>query len=425
VVNVLYKNKNGENDMKFDRFILFPWGMISRTGERAEKLLEGIKDCGFNASCFVPKSEFETCRRLGLEIYCSLDKYGSEERSLSHEKILLNPDSTQEELREVMHNLLQDLPEDVRAVYLTDEPGASLFPKLRTLVECVHEDAPWAEAYINLFPNYAVCGAANLSQLEADNYEEYLNRFATEVHPDAISFDNYRVIISDNFKKDGGRENFYQNLIQVRKFCDQHDLPMQFIGCCNQLRNWLTIPTFYNLALQGHAALAAGARVISWFLYYSRNYYLFAPVDDTSGKDIRTSTWYILREVNRRILALGNLLFDMEHKGMYFTKPEGLTDAKSISECSVIKNFSSDEECVVGHYVDSNGQDVLLVVNGSLQKATTVELDMGGELEVYNLEQHTWMKPLLTARDDIKSPVWLEPGCGIAIRVASMTTADE
>ena len=403
--------------MIFDRFILFPWGMISRKGERAEKLLEGIKECGFNASCFVPKSEFETCRKLGLEIYCTLDEDGGEERNLAHEKVLLDPNSTEDELRELMHNLLQDLPKDVRAVYMNDEPGASLFPRLKTLVECVHEDAPWAEAYINLFPNYAVCGATDLSQLGTDTYEEYVDRFATEVQPDAVSFDNYKVITSDNFKKRGGRASYYNNLIQVREVCDKYNLPMQFIGCCNQLRDSKTIPTFANLSFLGYSALAAGARVISWFLYYSRNFYLFAPVDDTTGEDIRTSTWYILREANRRILPLGNLLHDMDYKGMYFTKPEGLTGAKSISKCSIIRSFSSDEECVVGHYIDQSGQDVLLVVNGSVKNATRVALDLGGELETYSLEQLNWIKPLLTAREGIKSPMWLEPGCGMVLRV--------
>ena len=153
--------------MKFDRFILFPWGMISRSGERAKKLLTSIKECGFNASCFVPETEFETCRELGLEIYCTLDKNNGHERSLAHEKVLLDPASTEEELRAVMHQALKGIPEDVRAIYLTDEPGAALFPKLKTLVECVHQDAPWAEAYINLFPKrpYSAEATAKISSV--------------------------------------------------------------------------------------------------------------------------------------------------------------------------------------------------------------------------------------------------------------------
>ena len=63
---------------KFDRFILFPWGMISREGERAAKLLEGIKECGFKASCFVPESEFDKTQTFVLcdesgEVYSMVD----------------------------------------------------------------------------------------------------------------------------------------------------------------------------------------------------------------------------------------------------------------------------------------------------------------------------------------------------------------
>ncbi|MBQ8409179.1 MAG: hypothetical protein IJY39_09990 [Clostridia bacterium] len=401
---------------KFDRFILFPWGMISREGERASKLLESIKECGFNASCFVPDTEFEKCRELGLEIYYTPDREHSAERSTDHEKLLMNPAATDDELRAAMYALLENVPHDVRSIYLNDEPGATLFHKLGIMTECVREKAPWLEAYINLFPNYAVCGAPNLSQLETATYEEYLERFAAEVHPDAISLDNYKVIISDNFKVQGGREQYFGNMLQAREVCDKYDLPFQFIACCNQLRDWLTIPTMGNLALQGYTALAAGARIISWFLYFSRGGYLYAPVDDTTGEDIITPTWYLLREVNRRILPLGEVLFDMDYKGMYFSKPDGLKGARPISECPAIKQFSSDEECMIGHYVDKDGRDVILVANCSPTSSTRVHIDLGSDLQSYSTERLGWFKPLLTNKGGKTSPLWLEPGCGILLR---------
>ena len=401
---------------KFDRFILFPWGMISREGERAKKLLEGIKECGFNASCFVPESEFDTCRELGLEIYYTPDREHSAERSTNHEKLLADPNATEEDMRKAMYAILENIPSDVRSIYLNDEPGTTLFPKLGVMTQCVREKAPWVEAYINLFPNYAVCGAPNLSQLEAANYEEYLERFATEVKPDAISLDNYRVIISENFKAKGGRENYFNNMLQAREVCDKYDIPFQFIACCNQLRDWLTIPTFANLAFQAYTALAAGAKVFSWFLYFSRGGYLYAPIDDTTGEDIVTPTWYLLREVNRRILPIGEALFDMEYKGMYFTKPEGLKNARDISECGAIRSFSADEECMVGHFVDKDGRDAVLVVNCSLQNSTRVNIDLGTSLESYSTERIGWFKPLLTNKGGKTSPIWLEPGCGILLR---------
>lgn len=403
--------------MKTDRFILFPWGIINRKGERAERFLESIKDCGFNASCFVPESEFETCRRLGLEIYGTVDKNHGADSELDIKELLSDPAITEADIRAAMHKALAGLPEDVRSVYLTDEPGAALYPKLKTLVECVHEEAPWAEAYLNLFPNYAVCGAPNLSQLETETYEEYIERFAAEVKPDAVSVDNYQVLISDNFTIEGGRESYFNNMLQARAVCDKYNLPFQFIACCNQLRYWQTIPTFGNLALQGYTALAAGARFFSWFLYYSCGYYFYAPVDDLTGEDIITPNWYTLREINRRILPLGELLFDMEYKGMYFSKTDGLTGALPISECSAVSEFSSDEECMIGHYADCDGKDVILVANCTPCKSIRVNIRLGDKkLQSYSTERLEWLDIARVNNEEQESPVWLEPGCGILLR---------
>ena len=401
---------------KFDRFIIFPWGMISRNGETAEKLLESIKECGFNASCFVPESEFDVCRRLGLEIYCTLDGENCAERGLEHEKILLDPQKSEEELRRVMLEALDNIPDDVRAIYLNDEPGASLFKKLGVMTECVREKAPNAEAYINLFPNYAVCGAPNLSQLETETYEEYLDRFATEAKPDSISIDNYKVIISGNFHTEGGREEYFNNLIQARTVCDKYNLPFQFVACCNQLRHYLTIPTLGNLALQGYTALAAGARVLSWFLYFARGQYLFSPIDDTTGEDVKTPTWFLLREVNRRLLPIGEVLFNMEYKGMYFSNAEGLNAARHVSECPAVKELSASEDCMIGHYVDVDGKDVILLVNCNPERSAGLKIDLGHEYESYSVERGGWFKPLLTNTRGASSTMRLEPGCGILLR---------
>lgn len=402
--------------MREKRFIIFPWGMISRTGERAEKLLESMKECGFNGSCFVPESQFDTCRKLGLEIYCSFNEGEQQERESDVEKALMDKSVNEQELYALMKEKLSTLPKDVHSVYVTDEPGAGLFPRIKVLADCIHDHAPWAEVYVNLFPNYAVCGAPNLSQLEVETYEEYLERFAAEVQPDTLSFDNYYVIISNDFKDPKGRISYFNNMIQAIEVCQKHNLPFQFIACCNQLRYWQTIPTLSNLAFQGYTALAAGARILSWFLYFSRGEYLFAPIDDTTGEDIKTPTWYLLKEVNRRILPLGEMLFDMEYRGMYFTDTTDLQRAAAISQCSAVKSFSADEECVIGHYVDKDGKDVVLLVNANLYSSTKVEIDLGGELECYSIEYQKWGKPLLTSKSGRQSPLWLEPGCGIALR---------
>ncbi len=118
--------------MKPKHFVLFPWGMISRTGERAEKLLESIKECGFNGSCFVTENEFDICRKLGLDIYYSMNDNGGQERQLRHEIAMADPAVSEEELRNIVYGFLKDLPKDVHSVYVTDERGTAMFPRVKS-----------------------------------------------------------------------------------------------------------------------------------------------------------------------------------------------------------------------------------------------------------------------------------------------------
>lgn len=398
--------------MRHNKFMLYPWNSLNENNEKSVWRLQTIKDCGFNTSCFVSRELFDKCRELGLEIYYSArDRVGA-----SHDKAFFGEGVTDEDIRALLKDALSDLPEDVRSVYINDEPGATQFPRLRMICDCVHEFAPHVEAYINLLPNYAVCGAPNLSQLETPTYEEHLERFAETVEPDLLSVDNYQVIMSNNLKGAAGKASYYNNLIQMREVCDKYDIPMQFVACSCQLRDWLTIPTYANFAIQAYTALAAGAKAIGWFVYFGLGAYLFAPVDDCTGEDIITPSWYHLRDVNRRILPLGETLFDMDYKGLYFTNTEGLDRAHSIDECTAISEFTSSEECVIGHYRDSDGSDVVLVVNGSLQASAKISLNVGGELECFNTETREWRAPLLTTARGKTSPMWLEPGCGILLR---------
>ncbi|MDO4528509.1 MAG: hypothetical protein Q4C03_06995 [bacterium] len=412
----------------FDRFILFPWGGLNHTGEEAREELKGIAECGFNASCFVTSAEYDICRDLGLMIYSLLsdgvtfhdDAYTTVQQLIAKETDgkWFGKEFDESEVRSAMHERLKNLPRDVVSVYLNDEPGTSLYPGLAVLTDCVHKEAPGVEPYINLFPNYAVCGAPNLSQLEAETYEEYLERFASEVRPDSISLDNYKVFVSSDFSVPGSQESYFLNLIQAQNVCKKHNLPFQHVICCNQLRHWQTPPSPANLAFQAYTSLAAGAKVISWFLYFGRGGYLMAPVDDNTGENVRTPTWYLLREINRQILPLGEALFPMTFESMYFTHPDGIGGAKSVNECPALHGFESDTPCMIGHFRDTDGADVLVIVNASLEKSTRIAPNVDGEILEYSADRGGFVKPILVNRRGNSSPMWLTAGMGTVLKIA-------
>ena len=404
--------------MNNDRFLIFPWGVLSSRGEDAEALLTGIKECNFNASCFVRPEDFELCRRLGLTVFCVLPCHEAVKSILYQQRKNMTADEAAEALKAAIEPALRDLDEDVFSIYITDEPGASLYPELRVLADCVRRIRPNTQTHINLLPNYAVAGAKDLSQLETETYEEYLDRFCAEVNPHAVSVDNYQVHFSNEFTRPGGREKFWNNMLQCIDVCKKYGLPFHFVASCCQLRTDRVIPTFPNLALQAYGALAAGARALSWFYYRPRGLYVYCPTDDYDSEiPVKTPVWYLLQEVNRRILALGTVLYGMEFNGLYFTDPKTLREgAKSVAECPALKGFSADGVCAVGHYTDLDGTPAVLVVNEDLTKPTRIFPDLGGEIETYNTESESWVSPRLANGRGALTDLMLEPGCGLLLR---------
>ena len=119
---------------------------------------------------------------------------------------------------------------------------------------------------------------------------------------------------------------------------------------------------------------------------------------------------------------MGNELYDMDYKGMYFSDTLGLPRAKNVTECGAIKSFSSDLPCMVGMYED-NGEPVAIVVNMSLEHSTRLDISFGdGENVVWSTEEDRYIKPLVELGIGYPeprykvSPMWLAPGEAMIVR---------
>ena len=416
-------------------FEIFPWGAMRRhKGERdVEKSLRDIKDCGFTGSCFIEPKDAELCREIGLDpiVFIYRDEkapeginefWASSDGRLNATSLIKEKNITEEKLKSEVRIALSELDEKHAKVYIVDEPGTGSYQRMRWFADAVREARPDLDLYINLFPNYAVCGKPDMSQLEADTYEEYLDRYCQALPDIPLSVDNYEIIMGMDNQNKGDQFRYYLNLIQCREACDKYGVELHYVVNSNQLRPFLTLPTMDNLMLQAFTVLASGARSLSWFTYFGRNDYCFAPVDDNGDEDIRTPVWYLVKEVNRRALSMGNELFDMKYKGMYFSDTLGLPRAKNVSECDAIKAFTSDLPCMVGMYED-DGEPVAIVVNMSLEHSTRFDISFGdGELLWWSTENDKYIKPLITVGNDLpgtavrKSPMWLAPGDAAIVR---------
>ena len=417
-------------------FDIFPWGPMKRkSGERdVAQALSDMRACGFTGSCFVEPQYVPLCREAGLtpNVFLFDDtglcppteaKRAAGEFYLSSTglpnvcRLAADKAATPQIIDRVMKNALDRVPEGPARVFICDEPGAAWLPRVREMADCVRRYRSDLTPYVNLFPNYAVCGAPDLSQLETDSYEEYLDRFCREAPGLPVSIDNYMVFVSKEFRDEGLEAQFYLNYVQAREACDRYGVDFWHVICSNQLRSFQPIPTFANLLLQASTSLAAGARSVSWYTYFGRGGYLYAPVDDNTERDVRTGTWYLLREVNRRLLSWGGELGKMRYEGMYFTHPEGIPRARSIKECAPVTRFESDEPCVIGLYRDGE-ESVFFAVNGSLIRSTRLDVEIGGRApRIWSAEENDWIRPLLTDTNGNTSPLWLAPGDAAMLRI--------
>lgn len=409
-------------------FEILPWGPLKRRkGYRdSGQSLKDIKDCGFTRSCFLEPKDIPLCREAGLEpitfIFDTPENFvkpRSDEFELSSDgrsnimRLAADKSADEETIDRVMKSALDELPEDYDGkVFIVDEPGASQFERIKFMCDAVKKYRPDSIPYVNLFPNYAVCGAPNLSQLETPTYEDYLDSFCKALPGIPVSLDNYRVFVSLDFKDAAHEKAFYMNYVQAREACDKYGVEFHHIICSNQLRGFQAIPTFENMLFEANTSLAAGARLISWYTYFGRGGYLWAPVDDNTDEDIRTSVWYLVREINRRILSMGNLLYDMQYDGFYLKDIPGVPRSKDIGECGCVTKFTSDERCMTGHYIDGD-TDVIIVVNGSLEKSTRIEVELNGKAPlIWSIEEGKFRESINTGR----SPMWLAPGDAVIYR---------
>ena len=411
-------------------FEIFPWGGMRRhKGERdVEQSLRDMKECGFTASCFIEPKDIPLCREIGLDpitfIYTERkapegmhEFWVSSDGRLNATMLVKEKDITEEQLKSEVKKALSELDDGPCKVYIVDEPGAASYERVRWYADAIKEARPDVDPYVNLFPNYAICGQPDMSQLEAETYEEYLDRYCQLLSDIPLSVDNYQIIMGMDNQKTEHQRGYYLNLIQCREACDKYGVELHYIVNSNQLRPYLTIPTMPNMMLQAFTVLAAGARSLSWFLYFSRGYF-YPAVDDSGERDVRTPIWYLMKEVNRRALSMGNELFDMKYEGMYFSDTLGIPRARSVDACKQIRLFTSDLPCMIGMYED-DGAPVAVVVNMSLEHSTRFDISFGdSENMIYNTEHGEYMKPLLQGEVDALSttPMWLAPGDAVIIR---------
>jgi hypothetical protein len=356
-----------------DFFLILPWdpfhGWREPHIESRKNGLESLADCRFNMAGFVLPKDLSGCEKLGLgAILLPTDpaftnfNYFRAWKNLSDQQI---DGRVKQMVSDAGHSPA------VMGYFITDEPGVGEFSALAKAVAAVRKYAPGKLAYINLFPDYATLGAPDHSQLGTSNYTDYLERFVTEVKPQAISYDNYMVQVSDDLQRAAQAGSYYRNLLAVRRVALEHSIPYLNVVCANQIRPRTTVPSPANLSFQAYTTLAAGYRGVTWYNYYGPGYH-FTAINSAGEK---TLTWSYLKTVNEQVAALAPAMARLKSTGVFFSAPAPV-DGLPLLPGELVQSVTCTNPVMVGEFRHENEDRYAMVVNLSLERSAKITLQL-------------------------------------------------
>ena len=331
--------------------------------DNQQRGLKYMSECFFNwADCADgKKQDFKLCEKLGLNVVIASEggkhKYGSDWIKMSDEEI-------DTYIKEMIRQ--GGKSKAIVGYHICDEPSSLVFPKIAIAVAAVRKYAPGKLAPINLYPNYATLWTLDQvkSQLGTRTYKEYLEQFAEIVKPDMICYDNYMIQYSMDQRERKRMAQHYTNIMDVREVALKYNLPWWNVVSSNQINYFTVIPTFDNMMLQAYTSLAAGASGIRWFTYWQGGYN-YAPIN---YKEMRSNTWYALREVNRHLSILGPIMKTLKSMGVYFTDST-IDPSLPMLPGKIVKRVECDEPLMIGEFESTKGNRYVMVVNISLERS--------------------------------------------------------
>ena len=378
-------------------FIIFPWGGMpgdptsGQWGDLADMnaMMKDLYDTGFNTSGFTGIQNLKHARNNQL-------------MGIVQPPFNVSQETTQEQADEAVQKLMDSItdPEDrkaVYAVYLRDEPNASLFPKLNVWSNAAKKQG--VLPYINLFPDYA-----SPQQLGTKDYQEHLDQYVEICAPPYVSYDNYSLF-------EGGRldENrFYGNLESIRNKSLQAGIPFWNVVLANTHFNYAE-PSDATLAIQVYSTLAYGGKGIGYFTYYAPQVgnYRLAPIDRFG---YRTPTWAMMRNINLQIHSLAPVYGKLKSVNVFHT---GMVprNGKGIESAQLIESVNPDA-LLVGEFVDPDGKPYAMVVNKNMQSSVAVSIRFKATGRIMLVSSFNRGRVPFSGEQ-----VWLAPGCGMLLTV--------
>lgn len=372
-------------------FPLMAWDYVDN-----EKVLKDMHEAGVNMIAFVPPSLLDLCQKYELKAILF------DQRVSGNWDVHFDAETANSALRELIKKYNKHPA--LYGYHLKDEPGNDQLAELSKSVALVKELAPGKWPYINLLPN-ASFGEA---------YEAHLEQFVTLCKPTALSYDNY----FEDYAIDGGTKSlFWKNLAQVRRASLKHGLPFWNIILTAPHFNYSEL-TAADLRLRMYGSLVYGAKGLSFYKFISASLpiqdapdlgnFRMAPIDQFGE---RTSTWDMLRNVNRQIQNIGPTLLKLHSDDVYHigVVPE---DHSGPTAKTLVKDVPGGE-FIVGDFTHEDGSRYIMIVNKSLTASYPCN-------PVFN-DPNTKMSLLSSWKGVLErypTPwYWLAPGQGVLLKL--------
>ncbi len=363
-----------------------PWGDLADTND----MLKDLFDCGFNTSGFT--RNVEILRDIRNNHLVSILRVG----------INTNQEVTQEEADNHIRKVIESItdPEDrkaIHAIYIRDEPNASLFPRLNIWSEAIKKQG--FLPYINLYPD-----AVLPEWLGTKDYEEHLDQYVEICDPPYISYDNYSLF-------EGGRldeDRFFGNIEAIRHKSLQAGIPFWNVILANAHFKYAE-PSDATFAIQVYSTLAYGGRGIGYFTYYTPQVgnYRLSPIDRFG---YRTKTWGMMRNINLQVHSLAPVYCQLKSVNVFHTG-HIVRNGRGIETAKLVESISSGS-LVVGEFAHPDGKPYVMVVNKDVHSSIEFDIEFKKKGKIMIVSQFNQGRVPFQGEQK-----WLSPGCGVLLTI--------
>ena len=252
-----------------------------------------------------------------------------------------------------------------------DEPHTSRFALINEFEQAYRKALPGQFLFNNLFPD-----GAFKSQMGADSYKEYVDRWAETVQSDYISLDHYPFYCSSLFNRIGFRIalNTYDSVgAACRRTGRDYWIYTQTQG--NWFAHMYLRVTFQQVKWQIYAALCYGARSVIQVAY--------TPVwgNDAYGMIDRqgrlTEQYLYAKRINAEVQKLSPVLWPYRNLGVLCAEAaaenpdfslavrqqQKSNAAQGFSGVPEVRRVRSESTALVGYFENAAGGRALLAVN--------------------------------------------------------------